>query len=191
MSAKAAFVYLGSTAKIKGSQCGITEFDGVCVSAGLCNNTAGVRGQFQPPPPPPAPHRPPTEQLQDPHHQGIPVRHCSARAAIVVKTSKLTGSPIPKWMLYIWHTFMMIWQVTGLTEMLRLTHDMLVKLKQTVCRTCTLLTPIVLNGPLCTKRHKHCAFSNVRAQKTTNIWLLSCLGSQWPRLMDAQKSEMI
>lgn len=108
MSAKAAFVYLGSTAKIKGSQCGITEFDGVCVSAGLCNNTAGVRGQFQPPPPPPAPHRPPTEQLQDPHHQGIPVRHFSARAAIVVKTSKLTGSPIPKWMLYIWHTFMMI-----------------------------------------------------------------------------------
>lgn len=108
MSAKAAFVFLWLTGKIKGIHCGVMEFDGVRVSAGLCYNTAGIRGQLQPPPPPPAPHRPPTEQLQDPHHQGIPACQCSARAAIVVKTNKLTGSPVPKWLPYIWHTFMMI-----------------------------------------------------------------------------------
>ena len=167
------------------------EFDGVRVSAGLCYNTAGIRGQLQPPPPPPAPHRPPTEQLQDPHHQGIPACQCSARAAIVVKTNKLTGSPVPKWLPYIWHTFMMIWRVFDRFNRHFTVDRWHACEAEANCQTCMLLTPIVLNGPLCTKRHKHCTFSYVRAQKTTNVRLLSCLRSQWPRLMGAQKSEMI
>lgn len=50
-------------------------------SVALCHNAAGIRGELRPAPPPATPHRPRTEQLQGPHHQGIAVTSSLVREA--------------------------------------------------------------------------------------------------------------
>lgn len=41
------------------------------MSSAVCKDPAGIRRELQLPPTAAASHRPPTELLQDPHHQGI------------------------------------------------------------------------------------------------------------------------
>lgn len=107
--------------------------EGWCLICGffsaLCLDTTGVRRELQPPPPAPAPHRPSTEQLQDPHHQGITVTSCLVSAVCVLLKS--TGRPLFRMNVLIltWaamhylhcgiHFRLFDMFLTGLTEILR------------------------------------------------------------------------